>query len=62
MQKLTHQHFRLGILTPNARHIITARFLIVYIGHSVKLNNIFGVWFGATRAKVIPKFLCQVSW
>ena len=36
MQKLAHQHFGLGILTPNARHVIAARFLTVYICHGTK--------------------------
>jgi hypothetical protein len=37
MQKLTHQHFRLSILTFNPRHIIAAGFLAVHICHNAKI-------------------------
>ena len=33
MQKLPHQHFRLGILALDAAHVITPDFFAVYIGH-----------------------------
>jgi hypothetical protein len=41
MQKLPHQHFRLGILAPYTAHIIAAGFLAVHIGHGAKLA-VFG--------------------
>jgi len=40
MQKLPHQHFGPGILTPNPRHIITAGFLAVYVGHNGNNANL----------------------
>lgn len=37
MQKLSYQHFRFGILTLYAAHVITARFLAVHVCHTIKL-------------------------
>jgi hypothetical protein len=37
MQKMTHQHFGFGILAPDARHVVTAGFFGVYIGHDAKV-------------------------
>lgn len=40
MQKFSNQHFRFGISATDTAHIIAAGFLIMHIGHAVKLNII----------------------
>ncbi|HVW16052.1 MAG TPA: hypothetical protein VHB54_19640 [Mucilaginibacter sp.] len=52
VQKLAHQYFRLGILTPYPRHIVAAGFLAVHVGHVVKLA-VFNVAAGGHSGKLI---------
>ena len=39
MQELPHQQLGFGILAPDARHVITARFFGMYIGHRTKYKR-----------------------
>lgn len=38
-QYLPHQQLGLGVLCPDAAHVVAARLFVVYIGHGIKLGK-----------------------
>ena len=49
-----HQHLGLGILSPDAAHIVTAGGWVVNIGHNPKIGDLQAVFKYATAKLITP--------